>query len=72
MKVEHNRMHKFASQGVEMSSQGENYKTLKTSMCHLQARNERLCEKVLKYKERFGELSDKSGKSILADWGDII
>ena len=55
-----------------MSSQGDNYESLKTVVCHLRLRNERLCKKVLKCKENFGELSDKSGESILHNIDDIL
>ena len=54
LRDEHERIHEFASQGVEMSTQGDNYKSLKTTVPHLQEKNERLHEKVLKYKKIFG------------------
>ena len=60
-------MQEFASQGVEISSQGVSLETLQGTMHYLQSRNERLHKKVLKYKERFGDLSDESGKSVLVD-----
>ena len=65
-------MHEFASQGVEMSSQGVSYKTLQGTVHYLESRNERLREKVMKYKKRFGDLSDESGKSVLADLDQFL
>ena len=65
-------MHKFASQGVDMSSQGVSYNTLQDTVCYLKSRNDRLREKVLKYKERFGDLSDESGESVLVDLDQFL
>ena len=65
-------MHDFAAQGVEMSSQGVSYETLQSTLHYVQSRNERLREKVLKYIERFGELSDESNESILADLDEYL
>ena len=72
LKAKHNRMHEFASQGVEMSSQGVSYETLQGTVHYLQSRNDKLCKKVLKYKERFGDLSDESGKSVLVDLDQFL
>ena len=71
-KAEHDRMHKFASQGVEMSSQGVSYKSLQGTVHYLRSRSDRLCNKGLKYKEKFGDLSDESGKSVLANLDQFL
>ena len=65
-------MQEFASQGVEMSSQGVRYNTLQDTVRYLQSRNDRLREKVMKYKERFGDLNDESGKSALANLEEFL
>ena len=41
-------------------------------MHYLQSWNDRLREKVLKYEERFGDLSDESGESVLADLDELL
>ena len=65
-------MHEFASQGVEMSSQGVSYESLQGTVHYLQSRNDRLRKKVLKYKEKFGDLSDESGESVLVDLDQFL
>ena len=65
-------MHKFASQGVEMSSQGVSYESLQGIVGYLRLRNDRLCQKVQKYKEKHGDLSDESGDSVLADLDQFL
>ena len=67
LKAEHDRMHEFASQGVEMSSQGVSYESLQGTVRYLRLRNNRLCQKMQKYKEKYGDLSDESGNSVLAN-----
>ena len=65
-------MHEFASQGVEMSSQGVSYKSLQDTMRYLRLRNDRLRQKVQKYKEKYGDLSDESGNSVLANLDQFL
>ena len=69
---EHQRSQEFTSQGVEMSSQGENYESIKAVNTYLRTKNERLRQKVLKYKDRFGDLSDKSGESVLLNIDNLL
>ena len=48
------------------------YKSLQGRVCYLQSRNDRLREKVLKYKEKFGDLSDENDESVLTDLDQFL